>query len=201
VQGFGNVGGSAVRHFHQRGACVVAVSDVQGGCYHPKGLDIPALIAHMSRTGSVIGFPEAEPVDNASLLELPCDILVPSALQGQITRANADKIQARMVVEGANGPTTPDADLILQGRGIQLVPDVLANAGGVTVSYFEWVQDLQSFFWTEQEVNLRLAQILSRAALETWDAAERLGTDLRTAAYAVGVRRVADAIHLRGIYP
>ncbi len=201
VQGFGNVGGSAVRNFHARGAHVVAVSDVQGGITNPHGLDVPALFAHAARTGGVVGFPDADPVDNAALLELPCDILVPAALQGQITRANADRVRAQMVVEGANGPTTPDADLILQGRGIALVPDVLANAGGVTVSYFEWVQDLQSFFWTEEEVNQRLARILARAASETWDAAERLKTDLRTAAYAVGVRRVADAIHLRGIYP
>ena len=137
----------------------------------------------------------------AALLELPCDILVPAALGGQITRANADKIQARMIVEGANGPTTPDADDILRERGIEVVPDVLANAGGVTVSYFEWVQDLQSFFWTEEEVNQRLARILSRAAAEVWAAAETHQTDLRTAAYAVGVARVAEATRLRGIYP
>ncbi len=201
VQGFGNVGGSAARHFHRRGARLVAVSDVQGGITNSGGLDVPALFAHAARTGGVVGFPDADPVDNAALLELPCDVLVPAALQGQITRANADRIQARMVVEGANGPTTPDADLILQERGVTLVPDVLANAGGVTVSYFEWVQDIQSFFWTEEEVNQRLARILARAAAETWDAAERLRTDLRTAAYAVGVGRVAEAIKLRGIYP
>lgn len=201
IQGFGNVGGSAARHFHHQGARVVAVSDVGGGVSNPHGLDIPALVTYAARTGGVVGFPESEPVNNADLLELPCDILVPAAMQGQITRANADRISARMIVEGANGPTTPDADLILQGRGIDVVPDVLANAGGVTVSYFEWVQDLQSFFWTEDEVNQRLSRILVRASAETWAAAEHYKTDLRTAAYSVGVGRVAEATRIRGIYP
>ena len=149
----------------------------------------------------MVGFPGADPVGASALLELPCDILVPAALQGQITRANADKIRARLIVEGANGPTTPDADEILRDRGITLVPDVLANAGGVTVSYFEWVQDLQSFFWAEEEVNQRLARILSRATDEVWAAAEKYKTDLRTAANVVGVSRVAEATRLRGIYP
>jgi len=201
VQGFGNVGGAAARYFHRHGARVVAVSDVRGGIHNPQGLDVPALVSHAARSGSVLGFPGSDPISGAALLELPCDILVPAALQGQITRANADKIQACMVVEGANGPTTPDADLILRERGIEVVPDVLANAGGVTVSYFEWVQDLQSFFWTEEEVNQRLARILSRASAEVWAAAETHKTDLRTAAYAVGVGRVAEAIRIRGIYP
>ena len=201
VQGFGNVGGAAARFFHKRGARVAAVSDVQGGVHNPQGLDIPALVAHVARNGSVVGFPGADPVGASALLELPCDILVPAALGGQITRANADKIQARMIVEGANGPTTPDADDILRERDVEVVPDILANAGGVTVSYFEWVQDLQSFFWTEEEVNQRLARILSRAAAEVWAAAETHRTDLRTAAYAVGVARVAEATRLRGIYP
>ena len=201
VQGFGNVGSAAARIFHRHGASVVAVSDVQGGVHNSTGLDIPALVSHAARNGSVVGFPDSEPVGGAALLELPSDILVPAAMQGQITRANADRIQARMVVEGANGPTTPDADDILRDRGIELVPDVLANAGGVTVSYFEWVQDLQSFFWTEEEVNGRLARILARACAEVWAAAEAHKTDLRTAAYAVGVARVAEAIRIRGIYP
>ncbi len=201
VQGFGNVGSAAARLFHARGASVIGVSDVKGGVYHPKGLDIPALVAHVKRTGSVVGFPGADPITGEQLLELPCDVLVPAALQGQITQANAEKIKARMVVEGANGPTTPDADVLLRDRDILLIPDVLANAGGVTVSYFEWVQDIQSFFWSEQEVNDRLERILTRAFAEVWAAAQNHEVDLRTAAYVVGVSRVAEATLTRGIYP
>ena len=147
------------------------------------------------------GFPGADPVTGDELLTLPCDVLVPAALQGQITGANAHKIQARVVVEGANGPTTPDADIILRDRDVLLIPDVLANAGGVTVSYFEWVQDIQSFFWSEEEVNERLERILTRAFAEVWDAARTHEVDLRTAAYIVGVARVAEATVTRGIYP
>ncbi len=201
VQGFGNVGSAAARLFHARGAKVVAVSDVQGGVYNSDGLDIPALVAHVGRTGGVIGFPGADPVTGAALLELPCDVLVPAALQGQITGANAHHIQARVVVEGANGPTSPEADIILRDRDILLIPDVLANAGGVTVSYFEWVQDIQSFFWAEEEVNERLERILTRAFAEVWAAAQTHEVDLRTAAYVVGVARVAQATVTRGIYP
>ncbi len=201
VQGFGNVGSAAARIFHKRGAKVVAVSDVRGGVFNRRGLDVLALDAHAHRTGSVVGFPDAEPVTNEDILETSCDVLVPAALQGQITRANADKIRAKMVVEGANGPTTPEADAILQGRGVMLIPDVLANAGGVTVSYFEWVQDIQSFFWSEEEVNERLARILRRSFAEVWAAAETHGVDLRTAAYILGVSRVAEATITRGIYP
>ena len=201
VQGFGNVGSAAARLFHKRGAKVVAVSDVQGGITNPNGLDVLALVAHLKRTGSVIGFPDSDPMSNEEILETDCDILVPAALQGQITRANADKIRARMVVEGANGPTTPEADEILRDKGVLLIPDVLANAGGVTVSYFEWVQDIQSFFWSEDEVNERLARILKRAWGEVWAAAQTHQVDLRTAAYVVGVARVAEATLTRGIYP
>lgn len=201
VQGFGNVGGAAARLFHKRGARIVAVSDVAGGVANPHGLDIPALVAHVARTGSVAGFAEAEPISNAEILETACDVLVPAALQGQITGENAPRVQAKMVVEGANGPTTPDGDAILHDRGILLVPDVLANAGGVTVSYFEWVQDIQSFFWSEDEVNERLARIMRRAFAEVWAAGGKHGVDLRTAAYIVGVARVAEATLTRGIYP
>ena len=201
IQGFGNVGGAAARLFHKRGARVVAVSDVQGGVFNPHGLDIPGLVAHVARTGSVAGFAPSEPVSNQEILETPCDVLVPAALQGQITGANAAHVQAKMVVEGANGPTTPDADALLHDRGILLIPDVLANAGGVTVSYFEWVQDIQSFFWSEDEVNERLGRILKRAFAEVWAAGEKHGVDLRTAAYIVGVARVAEATLTRGIYP
>ncbi len=201
VQGFGNVGGAAARLFARRGARVVAVSDVRGGVANPHGLNVPALVAHVARTGSVAGFAESEPVTNAEILETPCDILVPAALQGQITGANAARVRAKMVVEGANGPTTPDGDAILRDRNILLIPDVLANAGGVTVSYFEWVQDIQSFFWSEDEVNERLGRILKRAFAEVWAAGEKHQIDLRTAAYIVGVARVAEATVTRGIYP
>ncbi len=201
VQGFGNVGSAAARIFHKRGAKIVAVSDVKGGIANPHGLDIPALTAHVAQTGSVIGFAGAEPLTNEEILETPCDVLVPAALQGQITEANAARVRAKMVVEGANGPTTPGGDLILRERGILLLPDVLANAGGVTVSYFEWVQDIQSFFWSESQVNARLARIMRRAFAEVWAAAEKHTVDLRTAAYIVGVARVAEATVTRGIYP
>jgi len=201
IQGFGNVGGAAARLFHKRGARIVAVSDVGGGVANAHGLDIPALVAHAARTGSVAGFAGAEPISNADILETPCDVLVPAALQGQITGENAPRVRAKMVVEGANGPTTPGGDAILHDRGILLIPDVLANAGGVTVSYFEWVQDIQSFFWSEDEVNERLARIMRRAFAEVWAAGEKHGVDLRTAAYIVGVARVAEATLTRGIYP
>ena len=201
VQGFGNVGSAAARIFAKRGARIVAVSDVRGGITNPHGLDIAALTAHVAQTGSVVGFAAAEPLTNDEILETPCDVLVPAALQGQITEANAHKINAKMVVEGANGPTTPGGDAILSERGILLLPDILANAGGVTVSYFEWVQDIQSFFWSESQVNARLARIMRRAFAEVWDASETHKVDLRTAAYIVGVARVAEATLTRGIYP
>ena len=201
VQGFGNVGSAAARIFHKRGAKVVAVSDVQGGIADPRGLDIPTLTAYVAQTGSVVGFADAEPFTNEEILEIPCDVLVPAALQGQITEANAHRVQAGMVVEGANGPTTPGGDAILKERGILLIPDILANAGGVTVSYFEWVQDIQSFFWSESQVNARLARIMRRAFAEVWNASETHKVDLRMAAYIVGVARVAEATRTRGIYP
>ena len=201
IQGFGNVGGAAARLFARRGATVVAVSDVGGGVFNLHGLNVPALVAHVARTGSVVGLPESEPVTNAEILETACDVLVPAALQGQITEENASRVRAGMVVEGANGPTTPGGDAVLRDRGILLIPDILANAGGVTVSYFEWVQDIQSFFWSEDEVNERLGRILKRAFAEVWAAGEKHGVDLRTAAYIVGVARVAEAVQTRGIYP
>ena len=201
IQGFGNVGSAAARIFYKHGAKVIAVSDVSGGITSSRGLDIPALVAYVARTGSVASFPGTEFVSNNDILALECDVLVPAALQGQITGANAGEVRARMVVEGANGPTTPDADAILGSRGILLIPDVLANAGGVTVSYFEWVQDIQSFFWSESQVNARLARIMRRAFAEVWAASETHRVDLRTAAYLVGVARVAEATLTRGIYP
>jgi glutamate dehydrogenase (NAD(P)+) len=201
VQGFGNVGGTAARLFHRSGARVVAVSDVNGGIYNQRGLDIPAVTRHVQETGTVAGFPGAEFITNQQLLELPVDLLVPAALENVITAENAPRVMARVVVEGANGPTTPEADAILQDRGILVVPDILANAGGVTASYFEWVQDLQSFFWTEAEVNQRLEFIMLNAFREIVRVHQERNVDLRTAAYILAVGRVAQATKLRGIYP
>jgi glutamate dehydrogenase (NAD(P)+) len=201
IQGFGNVGGAAARIFHKYGAKVVAVSDQFAGIYNPDGLDIPAAVSYAKSHGSLADFPNSEPVSNSELLELQCDVLVPAALQGQITIANAGKIKARMIVEGANGPTTPDADAILRDRGLILIPDVLANAGGVSVSYFEWVQDIQSFFWSEAQVNHRLGRVMTRALNEVLETSEKHDVDLRTGAYMVGVSRVAEATLTRGIYP
>lgn len=201
VQGFGNVGNAAARIFHKYGAKVIAVSDIKGGIYNENGLDIPELLDYNKANGTVIGFPKAQPVTNSQLLELPCDVLVPAAMQNQITSSNACRIKAGMVVEGANGPTTPEADIILRDKGIRLLPDVLANAGGVTVSYFEWVQDLQSFFWSEAQVNRRLGRIMKHALSEVLNIADARKVDLRTAAYILGVSRVAEATITRGIYP
>ncbi|MBC7807234.1 MAG: Glu/Leu/Phe/Val dehydrogenase [Akkermansiaceae bacterium] len=201
VQGFGNVGSIAAGGFFRAGAKVIAVSDVRGAIHNASGLDVIALQEFTQKTGSIVGFPASEPLDPANLLTLPVDILVPAALQDQITVANAAQVRARYIVEGANGPITPQADEILNASGVIVVPDVVANAGGVTVSYFEWVQGLQSFFWSESEVNAKLEQIMVRAFGQVRAAAEKYKTDLRTAAYIVGVGRVAEAIQSRGIYP
>jgi glutamate dehydrogenase (NAD(P)+) len=201
IQGFGNVGGSAAKLFYRTGCKIVAISDVSGAIYNKNGLDVLALEAYAKSNGSIVGFPESESIAPADLLLLPVDLLVPAALEKQITEANADKVRAKYIVEGANGPTTPAADKILNANGVIVVPDVLANAGGVTVSYFEWVQGLQSFFWTESEVNAKLEQILVRASSQVRSAAEKHQTDLRTAAYIVGVGRVAEAITALGIFP
>lgn len=202
IQGFGNVGSSAAKFFHEAGAKVVAVSDALNAVYNPKGLDVPVLLKHcVRREGTLPQYAEGEVITNAEMLELPCDFLVPAALGNQITSENAARIRARVIIEGANGPTTPEADRILNEAGVFLVPDILANAGGVIVSYFEWVQDLQSFFWSEDEVNQRLERIL----IDAFDAVVRTArtrkVDMRTAAYIIGVGRVADAIMTRGIYP
>ncbi|MFZ0995975.1 MAG: Glu/Leu/Phe/Val dehydrogenase [Candidatus Dormiibacterota bacterium] len=202
IQGFGNVGSISAELLHAEGFKVVAVSDVYGGIYNPQGLDIPSLIGHVSTAGKVEGFPgAAQPITNAALLELPITILIPAALENQLTMANAAKIQARMVVEAANGPTTPEADDIFHQRGVTLIPDILANAGGVTVSYFEWVQDLQSFFWEEKEINGRLTKIMQRAYEQVDELAREHRTTLRMGAYCLAVKRVADATSVRGIYP
>ncbi len=202
VQGFGNVGSVAARLAEEAGATIVGISDALGGIYNEKGLPISELVHRYSgREGGIREYKDAQPMDNAALLELPCDILIPAAISAQITKENAHKIQAKLVVEGANGPCTPEADHILSDRGIHVVPDVLANAGGVIVSYFEWVQDLQNFFWEENEVNNKLTRIMrhSYAAVDATMRSHK--TDMRTAAYIIGVKRVAEATIKRGIYP
>jgi len=201
VQGFGNVGSISARLLHEMGCRVVAVSDIQGGVYNPHGIDIHKALRHSKEHGSLRGLPDTEAITNAELLELPCDALVPAALENQLTAKNAPQVKARLIVEAANGPTTPDADHILNDRGIMVVPDILANAGGVTVSYFEWVQDLQRFFWAELEINNRLEQIMMRAYRATCAKAEEQETNLRIGAYLLAVTRVAEATEIRGVYP
>ncbi len=201
IQGFGNVGLNAADYAYEHGFKVVAVSDVSGGIYNPNGLDIPIIRDYVNQYGGLQGFPGVDALTNAELLELPCDVLIPAALEGQITRHNADRIQAQYIIEAANGPTTPEADDILNDRGVILVPDILANSGGVVVSYFEWVQDLQSFFWDEEEVYRQLRRIMVKGYDVTLRTAEEYSVSLRTAAQLAAIRRVADAIKTRGFYP
>jgi len=201
VQGYGNVGSNVARLLAAQGCRVVAVSDVYGGIYNPHGLDLAAVDALLRRDGTLTGYHDADQVTNEELLTLPCTVLVPAALENQITTLNAARLRARIVVEGANGPTTPEADRILRDRAIFLVPDVLANAGGVTVSYFEWVQGLQSFPWTEATVNAKLAAIMRRGFAETLAIATEHNLDMRVAAYILGVSKVVRALEERGIYP
>jgi len=201
VQGFGNVGGVAGKLFAEAGAKVVAVQDHGGTIYREAGLDVPALLAHVAQTGSVAGFEQAEVIADDAFWDVPCDILVPAALEQQITEANAGRIQAKMVIEGANGPTTPQADDILHDRGILVLPDVIANAGGVTVSYFEWVQDFSSFFWSEDEINARLVKIMQDAFAAVWQVADANKVSLRTATFIVACKRILHARDLRGLYP
>ena len=202
IQGFGKVGGLAAQFLHDAGCLVVAVSDFKGGIYNPRGLSPAALLRHV-RAGadSVVGYPGTDTITNDELLELDVDILVPAALEGVITEDNADRVRARFVVEGANGPTTPAGDAVLESRGKVVVPDVLANAGGVAVSYFEWVQDLQAYFWTEDEVNDKLKVLMERAYGEVSTLSSERGVSLRTAAQMIGVGRVAEAHRTRGLYP
>jgi glutamate dehydrogenase (NAD(P)+) len=201
VQGFGNVGGIAAKLFAQAGARVLAVQDHGGTVFRESGLDVPALLEHVRLNGSVAGFEPAERIADESFWELPCDILIPAALEQQITAANAPKIQARLVIEGANGPTTPQADDILESRNILVLPDVIANAGGVTVSYFEWVQDFSSFFWTEDEINARLVRIMKDAFAGVWSVAQDHKVSLRTATFIVACKRILHSRELRGLYP
>jgi glutamate dehydrogenase (NAD(P)+) len=201
VQGFGNAGSVAARLMSELGSPIVAVSDSRGGIYNPIGLDLGAVSAHKARTGSVLGFQDGEDVTNEELLTLPTEILIPAALENQITAGNADLIQARLIAEAANGPTTPEADAMLYDRGVFVIPDILANAGGVTVSYFEWVQALQAFPWTEPEVNERLRRIMNRAFDAVYSTSSKYGVHMRTAALVRAIDRVADFTRLRGIYP
>ena len=202
VQGFGKVGGLAAQFLHDAGCTVVAVSDVGGGVYDASGLDTAGLLRHI-RGGatSVVGYPGTDKITNEELLELDVDVLVPAALEGVLHEGNADRVRARLVVEGANGPTTPDADQILADNGVLVVPDVLANSGGVAVSYFEWVQDLQAYFWTEDEVNGRLKKLMERAYGQVSALAAERKVSMRTAAQMIGVGRVAEAHRTRGLYP
>ena len=201
IQGFGNVGSHLARLLHLQGAKVVALSDSRGGVYNPNGIDVPAALAHKVDTGSLAGLANAEPVTNEELVELPCDILAPCALEQVVTEENADRVKAPVICEGANGPVTPAADAILEDRGVLVMPDVLANAGGVVVSYFEWVQGLQEYFWQEDEVNAKLRDIVARAFEEAWQTRERYGISLRMASYGLAVQRVAEATTTRGLYP
>ena len=201
VQGFGNVGGTAAQLFVETGARVVAVQDHTGTIYQESGLDVPALMAHVADTGGVAGFSGCEVIDNGAFWGVPCDILIPAALESQITADNAGQIQAKLVIEGANGPTTPEADDILHDKGVLVLPDVIANAGGVTVSYFEWVQDFSSFFWTEDEINARLVRIMKEAFAGIWNMAQKHDVSLRTATFIIACTRMLHARQLRGLYP
>jgi glutamate dehydrogenase (NAD(P)+) len=201
IQGFGNVGGVSGKLFAEAGARVVAVQDHSGTLYHPGGLDVPALLAHVAAHGGVRGCPGTEPLPADQFWDVDCEILIPAALERQITEANAGRIRARMIIEGANGPTTPLADDILSDRGVLVIPDVIANAGGVTVSYFEWVQDFSSFFWSEDEINERLGKIMRGAFGAIWQVANDHKVSLRTATFIIACQRILHARDLRGLYP
>ncbi|HEX8098905.1 MAG TPA: Glu/Leu/Phe/Val dehydrogenase [Actinomycetota bacterium] len=201
VQGYGKVGGATVELLHQAGCKVIGVSEVEGGVYNPEGLSPRGLRMQKERSGSLRDFEGGDAISNHELLELECDVLIPAAIEGQITERNADRVGASVIVEGANGPTTPEADDILNERGITVVPDILANAGGVTVSYFEWVQDIQAYYWTEDEVNERLRMIMERAYVDVLTVAEEYKVPMRTAATVLGVDRVAEAHGTRGLFP
>ena len=201
IQGFGNAGSIAAELLSQNAAVIIAVGDTHGNILNPSGLDIPALLEYKAKTGSVSGFPNSEPITGEALLGLPCDILVPAALENQITLENVDLIKARIIAEAANGPTTPDSDEVLHHRGVMVIPDVLANAGGVTVSYFEWVQDLQELFWDEDDVNRRLERVMVKSFNDVLAMAKKHDVDMRTGAYILAIDRVAEATRSRGIWP
>jgi glutamate dehydrogenase (NAD(P)+) len=201
IQGAGKVGGFAAQIFHDVGFNVVAIADHKGGVYNARGLNPTTLLRHREEHDTVAGVPAGDAITNAELFELDVDVIVPAAIEGQITEKNAGNVNAKMIVEGANGPTTPDADHILAERGILVVPDILANAGGVTVSYFEWVQDIAAYFWSEDEVNVRLREIMERSYESCRSLSEEKGVRLRLAALAIGIGRVAEAHRVRGLFP
>jgi glutamate dehydrogenase (NAD(P)+) len=201
IQGFGNVGSQLAKLLAEDGATVIAISDSSGGLHNPRGIDIAAAFAHKGETGSLAGLRGAQPISNDELLLLECDVLAPCALEQVLHAGNADRVRAKIICEGANGPTTPAADEILEEAGVLILPDVLANAGGVVVSYFEWVQGLQEYFWKEAEVNAKLNDITTRAFNETWQTHDARRTSMRMAAYGLAVQRVAEATTTRGLYP
>ena len=201
VQGFGNVGSVSAQLMYEQGAKVIAISDISGGYYNKNGIDIPAAIDYMTANNrSLEGYPDADPISNEDLLQLRCDVLIPAAKEDQINRHNAHKIDAKIVSEGANGPVTANADSILEDNGVMVIPDILANAGGVTVSYFEWVQDRQGYFWTEERVNRRLNRMMRTAFDNLYGVADKHNITLRQAAYVYAIDRVAETLKLRGIY-
>src|SRR6056297_1545307 len=201
VQGFGNVGSVSAQLMYEQGAKVIAISDISGGYYNKNGIDIPAAIDYMTANNrSLEGYPDADPISNEELLQLKCDVLIPAAKEDQINRHNAHKIDAKIVSEGANGPVTANADSILEDNGVMVIPDILANAGGVTVSYFEWVQDRQGYFWTEERVNRRLNRMMRTAFDNLYGVADKHNITLRQAAYVYAIDRVAETLKLRGIY-
>jgi glutamate dehydrogenase (NAD(P)+) len=201
IQGFGKVGSTLARLCADEGARVVALSDSSGGIANPYGIDVRAALAHKGEHGALTGLPGTEPISNADLIEVECDVLAPCALEQVVNEENAANVRARIIAEGANGPVTPAADEILDDKGVLILPDVLVNAGGVVVSYFEWVQGLQEYFWKEYEVNAKLNDIIVRAFEETWQTRERFSTSMRSAAYGLAVQRVAEATTTRGLYP
>jgi len=201
VQGYGNVGSIGAGLLQDKGCKIIAASDSRGGIYNPKGFDARDVKRFKTETGTVVGYPGADVITNEELLELECDVLVPSALEKVITDENADRVKAKIIAEGANGPTTPEADRVFAEKGIFVVPDVLANAGGVTVSYFEWVQGLQFFFWSEQDINLKLRDIMIKAFSDVLAISKEKNVDMRIAAYILAIDRVAEAVMIRGIYP
>ena len=201
IQGFGNVGGATARLLHEAGARIVAITDVGGGAHDPRGLDVPALLRRFAEHGTVAGAAGSVPIDNETLFGLDVDVLVLAAMEGQVTAANADRVRARILAEGANGPVDPSADPILQAAGVTVIPDILCNAGGVIVSYFEWAQNRAALAWTREEVNERLRRLILSAADATWQRAVAEGIPPRLAAHAIAVERVADATRLRGLYP
>jgi glutamate dehydrogenase/leucine dehydrogenase len=201
IQGFGNAGSIAAELLHKIGMKVIAVSDSKGGILNAKGLDIPKVVAHKNKTGSVMKFPGSKAISSQEVLELDCDVLVPAALENQITLTNAHQVKARIVAEAANGPTTPGADRILFNNDVLVIPDILANAGGVTVSYFEWVQDLQELFWDVDEVNRKLEKVMGKAFADVHQSSKDYKVDMRTGAYILAIDRVVKATESRGIWP